>query len=61
MARGTDEMSGAVMKIKLSEINWTYERQVYTLIALLSDVGGFMDIIKLLPVLIMATYSKKMY
>ena len=49
------------MKFKLSEINRSYERQAYTLIALLSDIGGFMDIIRLIPVLIMASYSERMY
>ena len=49
------------MKFKLSEISRSYERQAYTLMALISDVGGFMDIIKLIPVFIMASYSERMY
>ena len=54
-------MKGTIIKFQLSEIIRTYERQVYTLIALLSDVGGFMDIIRLIPVIIMASYSERMY
>ena len=46
---------------KLSEIKRSYERQVYSLVALLSDVGGFRDIILVFPTWIVGWFADKMY
>ena len=45
----------------LSTKKTTYEREAYTLFILLGDVGGFNGAIITLPVIIMSTYSARMY
>ena len=47
--------------IELSDIKRTYERQAYTFMTLLGDIGGFNSAILVFPVFLMAWYSEKMY
>lgn len=49
------------MILVLSGIKKTYEREVYTIMELLSDFGGFNDGIILIPAVLMHFYSQKMY
>ena len=45
----------------LSDIERTYEREVYSFMAALGDFGGFNDGIVLIPVILMSIYSQKMF
>ena len=45
----------------LSDLEKTYERQVYSFMALLGDFGGFNDGIALIPAILMSIYSQKMF
>ena len=49
------------LNIELSDIEITYEREVYAMIVGLSDFGGFNDGIILLPAILISIYSQKMY
>ena len=49
------------MTIDLSDIEITYEREVYAVIVALSDFGGFNDGVVLLPAVLISIYSQKMY
>ena len=49
------------LTIELSDIEITYEREVYAMIVGLSDFGGFNDGIILLPAILISIYSQKMY
>ena len=46
---------------ELSDIKRTYERQAYTFMTLLGDIGGFNSAILVFPVFLMAWYSERMY
>ena len=45
----------------LSDIKKTFEREVYSFMALLGDFGGFNDGIVFIPAILMSIYSNKMY
>ena len=45
----------------LSEIEKTYEREVFSFMAALGDFGGFNDGVVLIPALFMSFYSQKMF
>ena len=45
----------------LSDIEKTFEREVYTFMAVLGDFGGFNDGIVFIPAILMSIYSNKMY
>ena len=47
--------------IELSDIKRTYERQAYTFMTLIGDIGGFNSAILVFPVFLMAWYSERMY
>ena len=47
--------------LELSEIKRTYERQAYTFMTLLGDIGGFNSVVYVLPALFMAQYGERMY
>ena len=49
------------MTIDISDIEITYEREVYAVIVGLSDFGGFNDGLLLLPSVLMAFYAKRMF
>ena len=48
-------------EIVLSKRKNTIERQVYTLLALIGDLGGFIDGIRIFPALILSIYSSRMF
>ena len=45
----------------MSDIEKTFEREVYTFMAVLGDFGGFNDGIVFIPAILMSIYSNKMY
>ena len=47
--------------IKLSDKKRNYERQVYTFMTLIGDIGGFYGAILTIPSLILSNYSKTMF
>ena len=47
--------------LELSDIKRTYERQAYTFMTLIGDIGGFNSAILIFPVFLMAWYSERMY
>ena len=47
--------------LELSDIKRTYERQAYTFMTLIGDIGGFNSAIYILPAYLMAWYSERMY
>ena len=49
------------VEISLSDQQLAYERNAYTLFALLGDVGGFNAAILIFPGYIMSFYSARMY
>ena len=49
------------LRFKLSDVKRSYEREVYSLMTLLSDFGGFNDGVTLLPAILMGMYNAKMY
>ena len=51
-----DELENPVL-ISLSDIERTYEREVYSFMAALGDFGGFNDGIVLIPAIFMSFYS----
>ena len=49
------------MSIGLSDIKRAHERNAYTFMMLIGDVGGFNGAALLLPVFLMSPYSERMY
>ena len=49
------------VKIELSDLFRSQERQVYTFITLMGDVGGFNGAVLVFPTIIMAYLSERMY
>ena len=47
--------------INLSDKKWTHERQVYDLMMLVGDFGGFNAAITVIPALIMSYFSEIMF
>ena len=45
----------------LSDVEKTYEREVYSFMQALGDFGGFNDGIVIIPAILMSIYSQKMY
>ena len=45
----------------LSDLEKTYEREVYSFMQALGDFGGFNDGIVIIPAILMSIYSNKMY
>ena len=45
----------------LSDLEKTYEREVYSFMQALGDFGGFKEGILLFPTILMSIYSNKMY
>ena len=45
----------------LSDLEKTYEREVYTFMEALGDFGGFNDGVLIFPAIIMQIYSSRMY
>ena len=45
----------------LSDLQKTYEREVYTFMEALSDFGGFNDGVIIIPAIFMHIYSYRMY
>ena len=50
-----------IVEMVLSKHKYTYERSVYTIFTLIGDIGGFNGAIVILPTLLMAMYSERMY
>ena len=48
-------------RIKLSNKVHTYERQVYTIFTMVSDIGGFYGAIVIIPTLFVQFYSSRMF
>ena len=46
---------------ELSDIKRTQEREFYTLMTFIGDVGGFNSAMTLFPMVIMSFYNQKMY
>ena len=46
---------------KLSEFRRTYERQPYTVITLVSDIGGFNGAILYITAVLLSSYSNRQY
>ena len=55
---GSNALWGSTVTIKLSEVKRTYERSAYTLLGVLSDLGGFADLVYVMPMLIIGIYSE---
>ena len=51
----------ASFTVKLSDKKRNYERQVYTFMTLIGDIGGFYGAILTIPSLILSNYSKTMF
>ena len=49
------------IKLQLSNILVESERKTYTIFTMLGDIGGFNSAINILPTLILAQYSGRMY
>ena len=49
------------VKIELSDLFRSQERQVYTFMTMLGDVGGFNEAVIIFPSIIMAYFSERMY
>ena len=47
--------------LELSDTKRIYERQAYTFMTLIGDIGGFNSAIYILPAYLMAWYSERMY
>ena len=56
----TDQTNYPTMFV-LSDIEKTYEREVYSFMAALGDFGGFNDGVILIPAILMSIYSRKMF
>ena len=61
LEKSTEDKWSTKVIFKLSEVKRTYHRQVYSLIVMLSDMGGFNGIIYLVPAWLMALYGERMY
>ena len=49
------------LKIRLSEKKRTYNRNQYDIMTLLSDFGGFQDVVVIIPSLFLSVYSSRMF
>ena len=56
-----DKIKPNSIKLQLADIERKSERQVYQIMALLGDFGGFNDGVLLLPALLMSLYNSKMF
>ena len=59
VANGNEDTT--TIRINLSDKKWTHERQVYNLMTLIGDFGGFNSAITIIPALIMSYFSEMMF
>ena len=55
------ELPSLEIYFELSDIKRTQEREFYTLMTFIGDVGGFNSAMTLFPMVIMSFYNQKMY
>ena len=61
MLHSTISLPSIDIVVRLSDTKHEYERQVYTVFALIGDIGGFNGAIIMLPTFLMTRYSQCMY
>ena len=49
------------MTLQLSDKKWTHERQAYSLMTMLGDLGGFNSIVYILPSFVMGYFSQHIF
>ena len=54
-------ISEILLELQLSDLKKTYEREVYSFMALLGDFGGFNDGVILIPAILLSLYAEKMF
>ena len=52
---------GAILELVISNQKYEYEREFYTLMTLVGDIGGFQGAVIMLPAFLMSLYTPKMF